>query len=155
MKLDDDTFLHVIENTPLVSIDLIIKNVKGQVLLGYRLNRPAKGYWFVPGGRIVKNEIISEAVKRISQNELGITITLDCTTSLGVFDHIYSDSIFGEKEANTHYVVLAKQLVLSDEQYNLVEYDKQHATIKWWDVDDLLKSHEVHDYTKNYFNAKI
>jgi len=153
MKLDNDTFLHVIENTPLVSIDLIIKNLKGQILLGQRLNRPAKGYWFVPGGRIVKNEIISDAIKRISQTELGITVTLDNTISLGVFDHIYPDSMFGEKEANTHYVVLAKQFILPDEEHNMLEYDKQHSMIKWWDVDVLLKSNDVHDFTKNYFKA--
>src|SRR5687767_7562775 len=45
MRLDDDKFLKIIEATPLVSIDLIIRNAQGQVLLGKRLNRPAQGFW--------------------------------------------------------------------------------------------------------------
>jgi colanic acid biosynthesis protein WcaH len=51
--LDDTTFKTVIASTPLISIDLVVKNTKGEYLLGYRNNRPAQGFWFVPGGRIL------------------------------------------------------------------------------------------------------
>lgn len=49
-----DTFKTVIESTPLVSIDLIVLNSEGKILLGKRLKHPAQGYWFVPRGRILK-----------------------------------------------------------------------------------------------------
>ena len=48
--LASKTFQTIIGATPLVSIDLIVKKAKGEVLLGYRTNRPAQGDWFVPGG---------------------------------------------------------------------------------------------------------
>jgi len=54
--LSDDDFLRVIQNTPLVSIDFIIQNSSGEFLLGKRLNKPAKNFWVVPGGRSRKNE---------------------------------------------------------------------------------------------------
>jgi len=47
--LEKSVFTTVIDSTPLVSIDLVIENTDGKILLGYRNNRPAKGYWFVPG----------------------------------------------------------------------------------------------------------
>ena len=56
--------IEVIKHTPLVSIDLIVRNGKDQILVGLRTNEPAKGFWFVPGGRILKNERITEAFKR-------------------------------------------------------------------------------------------
>ena len=68
---DDKLSLRIIEFVPLVSIDLILKDRQGQVLLGKRANRPARGYWFVPGGRIRKNEKIADAISRISRSELG------------------------------------------------------------------------------------
>jgi hypothetical protein len=40
---------------PLVSIDLIIRDNADRVLLGLRNNEPAKGYFFVPGGIILKD----------------------------------------------------------------------------------------------------
>ncbi len=51
MHLDDEKFLEIIDLSPLVSIDLIVYNDKNEVLLGKRANRPAKDYWFVPGGK--------------------------------------------------------------------------------------------------------
>ncbi len=49
------TFKTVINSTPLISVDLVIKNNEGQILLGKRTNRPAKGFWFVPGGWVLKD----------------------------------------------------------------------------------------------------
>ena len=43
-----ETYLKVIENSPIVSVDLIIFNHKGEVLLGKRLNEPGKTF-FVAG----------------------------------------------------------------------------------------------------------
>ncbi|EIB9633284.1 GDP-mannose mannosyl hydrolase, partial [Escherichia coli] len=50
MFLDDNAFKNIIRNTPLISIDLIIQNEKDEYLVGKRNNRPARGFWFVPGG---------------------------------------------------------------------------------------------------------
>ena len=59
--LAGDLFKTIIDNTPLVSVDLIVKH-KGKVLLGKRVNKPAQGYWFTLGGRIFKNESIQSAI---------------------------------------------------------------------------------------------
>ena len=53
--LDAQTFRTVIENAPLISIDLYLI-FEGQILLGKRNNEPLKDEWFTPGGRIHKNE---------------------------------------------------------------------------------------------------
>lgn len=147
MHFNKDTFLRVIEATPFVSIDLIIRNEKQQVLLGYRLNRPARDCWFVPGGRIRKNERTQDALQRIAQTELGIPARPG--TLLGVFDHIYDDNYYGVAGLGTHYVVCAYQFEIgSDAPFT---QDDQHARLKWWSVEALLASGEVHDNTKLYF----
>jgi len=52
-RLDDDTFEMIIDCTPLISIDLVVRESSGRILLGQRLNRPAQGFWSVPGSRIL------------------------------------------------------------------------------------------------------
>ena len=61
MYLNEETFSTVVANTPLVAIDLIIKNDLDQVLSRQILNQPARGFWFVPGWRIFKYEPIETA----------------------------------------------------------------------------------------------
>ena len=58
MELGDKEFREIIKNAPLVSIDLIVKNREGKILLGLRINKPAQNTWFVPGGRIRKDETL-------------------------------------------------------------------------------------------------
>jgi colanic acid biosynthesis protein WcaH len=43
MWLDLPTFNTVVTSTPLVAIDLVVRNSRNEVLLGLRLNRPAYG----------------------------------------------------------------------------------------------------------------
>jgi colanic acid biosynthesis protein WcaH len=74
--LDGATFKTVIDSTPLISIDLVVRDGEGRVLLGQRLNRPAQGFWFVPGGRILKSESLSSAFRRLTLDELGIEIDI-------------------------------------------------------------------------------
>jgi colanic acid biosynthesis protein WcaH len=150
MFLDQPTFSTVIASTPLVSIDLVVTNGQGQALLGKRLNRPAKDYWFVPGGRIFKNEALADAFKRLTRDELGHTFTIDQALLLGPFDHFYDDYVFGD-DVSTHYVVIAFILKLDCELDNL-PLDVQHDGYQWLDVPSLMADEKVHSHTKWYFD---
>ncbi|HKJ15485.1 MAG: GDP-mannose mannosyl hydrolase [Desulfobulbales bacterium] len=149
MKIDKKHVLEIIEATPLVSIDLVIRNPSNKVLLGKRNNRPAMGYWFVPGGRIFKNETINQALKRISEVELGQDLSTKAPSLLGAYDHIYEDNFLNVKGINTHYVVLA--FVIALQQEIEVKSDEQHTELKWWEIDKLLQDQTVHQNTKVYF----
>lgn len=151
MWLSKETFKDVVTHTPLISIDLIVKNESEQVLLGQRQNRPAQNFWFVPGGRVRKNESLDDAFMRLTQEELGLTLYRHQAHWLGVYQHFYEDSVFGGEDApSTHYIVLAYQLT-NISNIGVVKND-QHEAFQWWDIDKLQYSSEVHQYTKDYFN---
>ncbi|MCE7728134.1 GDP-mannose mannosyl hydrolase [Vibrio campbellii] len=147
--LDINIFKTVVASTPLISIDLVIRNVEGKVLLGKRKNRPAKGFWFVPGGRILKDEKLDAAFQRITDSELGNVCTLSAANFIGVYEHLYQDN-FSSESFSTHYVVLGYELVWKGKLSDLPL--EQHGSYQWWDVNDLLTSKDVHCNTKAYFS---
>ncbi|EIV8497165.1 GDP-mannose mannosyl hydrolase [Vibrio vulnificus] len=149
MFLSKQRFSQVIESTPLVSIDLVIEDETGQVLLGERLNRPAQGFWFVPGGRILKNEKLEDAFARLTQEELGQEFDLSQAKLLGPYTHLYDDNVFGN-EFTTHYVAIAYKLIVIRSDLNL-PMDVQHSRYRWCDKYELLISDNVHTHTKWYF----
>ena len=149
VKLGHNDFVEVVKKTPLVSIDLIVGNGGNEVLLGFRKNEPAKNYWFVPGGRILKNEQIAEAFDRIAENELGIKPAYEDADFLGVFEHLYHENFAGQQEFGTHYVVLAYQVEITKTPLKLPE--TQHSRYEWFDRKSLRNDKKVHPYTKAYF----
>lgn len=152
MWLDLPTFRTVVAATPLIAIDLVIKNRRGEVLLGLRVNRPAHGFWFVPGGRIQKNESLDTAFRRITLDELGRAFERASARLLGVFEHFYADSVFAAAGAgpDTHYVVLGYCLELDDDPA-LQPPAEQHQQFRWWPQDELRLSPRVHAHTRAYF----
>ncbi|MGX9519180.1 GDP-mannose mannosyl hydrolase [Vibrio mediterranei] len=149
MFLSEQRFSQVIESTPLVSIDLVIEDESGQVLLGERLNRPAQGFWFVPGGRILKDEKLEDAFARLTLEELGHELQLSQATLIGPYTHLYDDNVFGN-EFTTHYVAIAYKLIVTRSKLNL-PMDIQHSRYRWYSQDELLTSDKVHIHTKWYF----
>ena len=149
MFLPQDIFTTVIASTPLVSIDLVVINSQGQALIGERLNRPAKSYWFVPGGRIQKNESLAQAFERLTLDELGESFSIHNATCMGAYDHFYDDCVF-DPDISTHYVAIAYRLVLSTPLTNLPMYE-QHSAYAWKTISELLADEMVHPNTKNYF----
>jgi colanic acid biosynthesis protein WcaH len=149
MFLDKSTFTIVIDSTPLISIDLVVLDGYGNALLGERLNRPAQGYWFVPGGRITKNESLAEAFKRITLDELGEVFSITDAQLIGLYDHFYDDYVFGE-EVNTHYVAIAYVLRLT-QPLSKLPMDIQHGDYRWFSKDELVSMDSIHKHSKWYF----
>lgn len=149
--LQSSQFHKAIELTQLVSIDLIVVDEDNKVLVGKRRNDPAKGHYFVPGSRIYKYEQLNDAVKRISNYELGITIN-DFAIK-GIYDHIY-DNNFLDNQFGTHYICIAITCQNIDNDLKKIICNKmkdQHEDSVWMDIGDLLNNNLVHKYTKNYF----
>lgn len=149
--LDDDTFGSIIKHTPLVSIDLIIINNDDKILLGLRKNAPAKYYWFVPGGRICKDEPFSEAFERIVHTETGMSKSITEAKFLGVYEHIYPGENTFNTNYSTHYIVNAFELRVQLEIEQLPM--SQHNNYCFISIEQLLNDEKVHPFVKNYFNG--
>lgn len=88
----------IVRHVPIVSVDLVVECPDG-IVLGKRANEPAKGEWFVPGGRVRKGEALEDAVIRVAREELNTTVEI--REQLGVFEHLYDESDVGDSK---HYV---------------------------------------------------
>ena len=150
--LTNDRFLQTIESTPLVAIDLIVSNTMGEFLLGYRLNKPAQSSWFVPGGRIRKDETLDEAFRRIVHDELGsVDLSRDDADLVGVYEHLYEDNVFGAPGVSTHYVVLGYRLrhAINSSAFS----QTQHSAYRWASASQIEGDIDVHVNTRAYFTG--
>ena len=146
------TFKTVIENTPLVSIDLCLA-CEGQLLLGRRTNEPLKGEWFTPGGRIHKNETWQDALLRIAEVELGLSgIAVDDFALMGMWDHFYSNSAL-DHNTSTHYVNLPHYAEFKSRPQ--ITLDDQHGEFEWFDLSVVAKDEKFHLYIRNYASCLL
>lgn len=121
--IEESLFQQIIACMPIISIDLILKNNKDEVLLIKREKYPAKTFW-TPGGRIFYCEQIDNAVKRLLQTEVG----LQCLE----FKHIgFINPIFG-KEGDMVCVKHTPSLIVSVIEYDgEITLDSNHSDYKW------------------------
>lgn len=148
MKLPAEEFLKIVETTPLVSIDLILRDQADRILLGRRNNEPAKGSWFVPGGRIMKDETFPQALERIVRTELGSGIDPTIFHFRGVFEHHYETNFAQVSGISTHYVVLGYDGVTDSSE--TIQGDDQHSELKWFPITEAKNDDRVHANTQAY-----
>jgi len=147
--LAPERLLEVVRDSPMTSIDLVVEDAAGRVLLGYRTNRPARDCWFVPGGRVLKGERLESAFVRISGAELGCAGRLREAEWLGVYEHFYEDNFAGTAGVPTHYIVLAYRW-RKEVPFEALPRE-QHGRFRWFEIPDLLAAGDVHPNTKAYF----
>jgi colanic acid biosynthesis protein WcaH len=148
-RLATADFDAVVRLTPLIAIDLIVRDINGKVLLGRRKYEPAKGTLFIPGGRITKNERLAAAFERVSHAELGVTKAMADACFVGVYEHIYRTNNHELPGFGTHYITLGYELN-APLQASALPKD-QHGEYVWQTEAELLASADVHENTKMYF----
>jgi ADP-ribose pyrophosphatase YjhB (NUDIX family) len=72
--LPEEVFLLVSRITPLVNVDLLIKNNRNQTLLTWRDDEFWGPGWHVPGGIIRYKEKLADRIYAVSKNELGAEV---------------------------------------------------------------------------------
>jgi len=115
-KIEPKLYNKIKKSMPLPCIDLLVTH-KGNLLLTLRNNEPGKDLWFTPGGRIYRNESLTEAVKRVLSEETGLQPTN--ITQISTMSHFWPEA----HTVTTYYRVE----VDSDK----VKLDKQHRDYRW------------------------
>lgn len=72
--LPTDVFYFVSQLTPLINVDLLVKNKKGQILLTWRDDQFYGPAWHIPGGIIRFKEKIEDRIEKVAQTELGSSV---------------------------------------------------------------------------------
>ncbi|MFQ4135482.1 NUDIX domain-containing protein [Nodosilinea sp. PGN35] len=150
--LTQDDFLNLIDNAKLVSIDIVLRTADGAILKGKRINSPAKGKWFVPGGRICKGETIRTALARILQDELKIDSFALQGIFSGPYDHLYpGENSMDIPGIDTEYVVFGYYANVNRDYITLKNLPlEQHSRWAW------IKEHDpeifdTHENSRQYF----
>jgi len=121
--ISDNDWATIVENVPIVSVDLVVRHAGG-ILLGKRQNQPLAGEWFVPGGTVFKGERLGEAAHRVARQELGTYVSIDCR--LGTYEHFYETADVSGVDGK-HYVATAFEARLDGDT---IDPDDQHTELR-------------------------
>ena len=131
----------------MISVDLLLFDGEGKILLGKRANEPASGSWFVPGGRVRKNERVVDAASRICLEELRLCLPPAGFRTLDAYEHVYTDRAQGR-----HFITFTVTGSVGACAVTAINHDAQHTQVRWSTVESLVVDPEVHLYVKSYFH---
>lgn len=137
-----DVFYFVSQLTPLINVDLLIKNKKGRVLLTWRDDRFYGPAWHIPGGIIRFKEKIEDRIEKVAQLELGASVRFAPEPI-----HIRG-LINSERDIRGHFISMLYLCELTSELPMEMAYkagDPKPGEWAWHDQapKDLLKVHEA------------
>ena len=72
--LPEDIFLFISKITPMINVDLLIKNKGDHTLLTWRDDGYCPPGWHIPGGIVRYKESTSDRIKAVAAGELGVCI---------------------------------------------------------------------------------
>jgi len=72
--LPEEVFLFVSRLTPMVNVDLLVKNIHNETLLTWRDDAFYGPGWHVPGGIVRFKETMATRIHAVAESELGATV---------------------------------------------------------------------------------
>jgi ADP-ribose pyrophosphatase YjhB (NUDIX family) len=125
--IESDVFDKIRELIPIVCVDLVIPKT-GAILLVKRIEPPAQGQWWTPGGRIFHGETIEDASVRKANSE----VHLDCrfVKILGMTESIFDNVKTNGKSISIHTVNVVCLMELKDDTQQ-IRLDDGHAEYIW------------------------
>src|SRR3989338_837363 len=85
----EEEFVSIYSKVPRLCVDLVIQTPQG-IVFGLRNLEAWHNMWHLPGGTLFHGEKVKDAVKRIAQNELGISVTE--SKFIGYIEYIKDDN---------------------------------------------------------------
>jgi colanic acid biosynthesis protein WcaH len=91
-RIPEDLYKQILQCLPIPCVDIAIIAL-GAVLLVKRKDFPAKDQWWLPGGRVLKGEMMKETALRKAREEVG----LECHAGPIIYtaETIFPDGPFG------------------------------------------------------------
>ena len=126
-KIPDELYRQIIETMPVFCVDLVVYE-SGKVLLTYRKNKPAKGEWWIPGGRLIKGERLIDAVKRKLKEETGLEAKK--IEFIGLQEYFSEKAVFENVKTGTH---TPAGIYLVEVKEGDVKLDSTSSDYKWID----------------------
>ena len=125
--IPEKLYQKIVNVIPVCCVDLVIKK-NNQFLLVKRLEDPARNKWWFPGGRVLFNESLKNAVKRKLREELNIR-KLKEIKFLGVGETRFKRGRFGRPVYTINMVFLVK---LNKNSALDIRPDKTIAGYQWF-----------------------
>ncbi|MBI2602107.1 MAG: NUDIX domain-containing protein [Deltaproteobacteria bacterium] len=128
MRLNEEEYRRFLSTMPIVCVDCVVRRKSdGKFLLIKRKNEPLKGLYWVPGGRLLKNERLDDAVRRKMKEEIGVEVE--------ILKHLgYFEEFFERTEQNADSGVHSLSMVyLVEPVSETIVLDDQSSDWDWFD----------------------
>lgn len=140
--LPEELFLFATEITPMVNVDLLVRDEAGRILLAWRKDKFYEEGWHVPGGIIRLKETFEDRIRKVGEIELGCPNIIFDSTPVEIVPIICP-----EMKQRGHFVSIVYECrfpegfeVHNKMNVNEAGYLEWHACCP----DNLLKVHEFY-----------
>jgi colanic acid biosynthesis protein WcaH len=130
MFIPETLYRQIVNMVPIPCVDIIAINSSEKILMVKRINEPAKGLWWFPGGRVIIGETRKETALRKLKQECGLSCEVG--KEIGTYD-LFLEQAMAPVSHTISTVFQAK--VYSDQ----VSLDSQSSSFRWMTVEDIRK----------------
>lgn len=139
--LPEEIFYFISRITPMINVDLLIKDENGRTLLSWRDDEYCGKGWHIPGGIIRFKEKIENRIQKVAETEIRTKIKFD-PVPLAINQLILKQKTRGHFISVLYKCFLSENFIIKNK--NLSE--KNPGYLKWHDScqKDLLKFHKIY-----------
>lgn len=141
LGLPEEVFLFISRLSPIINVDLLIKDENSRTLLAWRDDEFSGAGWHVPGGVLRFKEKLETRVLKVAEAEIGVVVKFDPIP-------MAINQIHCSHDTRGHFISILYKCFLSKEfvPKNLGLSNKDKGFLVWHETcpANLIKVHEIY-----------
>ncbi|MGE5499279.1 MAG: NUDIX domain-containing protein [Syntrophothermus sp.] len=139
--MPEEVFLFVSRLTPMVNVDLLIRDEKERVLLAWRDDEFCGRGWHIPGGIVRFKEKLTSRIQKVALSEVGVEVQYNP-------DPVAINEIVIERKNRGHFISFLYNCFLSGSFVpdNKMLCPEENGYLQWHDScpENLLKVQDIY-----------
>lgn len=141
--LPEEIFRLVSRLTPLINVDLLLRNARGQTLLTWRVDEFYGPGWHVPGGIVRFKETLAARIAAVAARELG------CAVDFSPAPLLLREIMAPDRDVRGHFISLLFACTASTPPDDVLKFGggmPKNGEWMWHDrcPGDLIEAHETY-----------
>ena len=142
-----EKYAEIIEVLPILCVDVVVENARGEYLLVKRANEPQKGRWWPIGGRVLKGETLERAAIRKIREETALRVKT--VQPIGYFEAVTQANPLGLPVQYHAVSVVFAAFVDDHQQVRLDDQSMEWKYVKELPADFCIKSFNARESGKS------
>jgi colanic acid biosynthesis protein WcaH len=137
-SVEDADYSMILDTVVVACTDVCVLDDKGDILLGFRQQKPLMNVWWTIGGRMFPGETFQQSAARKLRAEVSLKIEPNRFLYVNTYLCLNGERAQEPQNHSCHMLDIMMAVVLSENEIQQIKHNEEYSQVEWWSIAEVI-----------------